>query len=98
MKIELITRLLKRDKERSVLSRSDFLAMARIGAKEGVFEKTESEIIHNLLRFERVRAKDIMTPRTVIQAVLIAWARRSALPGVVFREMTESRSTLLPFH
>ncbi len=66
---QLITRLLKRDKERSVLSRSDFLAMARIGAKEGVFEKTESEIIHNLLRFERVRAKDIMTPRTVVFAV-----------------------------
>jgi CBS domain containing-hemolysin-like protein len=66
---QLITRTLKRDKERSVLSRSDFLAMARIGAKEGVFEKTESEIIHNLLRFERVRAKDIMTPRTVVFAV-----------------------------
>jgi len=66
---QLITRALKRDKEASVLSRSDFLAMARIGAREGVFEKKESEVIVNLLRFGRIRATDIMTPRIVVLAV-----------------------------
>ena len=65
---QLITKTLKRDKGRSVLSRSDFLAMAEIGAKEGVFQQTESQIIRNLLRFNTVRARDIMTPRTVVKA------------------------------
>lgn len=61
-----ITRLIKPDVDGSVLSRSDFLAMTRIGAKQGVFEQQESEIITNLLRFERVTAEAIMTPRTVV--------------------------------
>ncbi len=51
-----------------MLSRSDFLAMAEIGAKKGVFEQKESEIISNLIRFNSVRARDIMTPRTVVKA------------------------------
>ena len=63
-----ITSLLKRDKKESVLSRSDFIAMAQIGEQEGVFEKAESNIIANLLQFEQVEAKDIMTPRTVVVA------------------------------
>lgn len=61
-----LTKTLKRDAEGSVLSRSDFLAMTRLGAREGVFEQNESEIIANLLRFERVTAEAVMTPRTVL--------------------------------
>lgn len=64
----LITGMFKGDEKGSLLTRSDFLAMAQIGAETGVFEESESEIIRNLLRFERVRAEDIMTPRTVVVA------------------------------
>lgn len=67
---QLITKALKKDKSRSVLSRSDFMAMAQLGAKEGVFEEAESHIIGNLLQFNTVRAEDIMTPRTVVIAAL----------------------------
>ena len=66
---QLITSSLKKDKSKSVFSRSDFMAMAEIGAREGVFEQRESEIIRNLLRFNSIRAKDVMTPRTVVKAV-----------------------------
>ncbi len=65
---QLITKALKKDKSRSILSRSDFMAMAQLGAKEGVFEEAESHIIGNLLQFNSVRAEDIMTPRTVVKA------------------------------
>ena len=65
---QLITKKLKKDKTKSVLSRADFTAMAQIGAKEGIFEQSESEIIFNLLRFNSIQAKDIMTPRTVVKA------------------------------
>ncbi|QCX01738.1 DUF21 domain-containing protein [Aggregatimonas sangjinii] len=51
----------------SVLSREDFTAMADIAQEDGVFEKSESTIIKNLLRFDEVLVKDIMTPRTVMK-------------------------------
>lgn len=51
----------------SALSRDDFSAMADIAHEEGVFEKSESTIIKNLLRFDEVMVKDIMTPRTVMK-------------------------------
>jgi CBS domain containing-hemolysin-like protein len=63
-----ITRALKKDKDKSVFSRTDFLAMTEIGAEQGVIEHGESRIISNLLKFDRVCARDIMTPRTVVHA------------------------------
>jgi len=64
---QFITRMVKHNKAESVLSRSDFLAMAELGAREGVFEQQESTIINNLLHFDTIRVKDIMTPRTVMK-------------------------------
>ncbi|PIB28631.1 CNNM domain-containing protein [Maribacter sp. 4G9] len=51
----------------SVLSREDFTAMTDMAHEEGVFQKSESTIIKNLLRFEEVQVKDIMTPRAVMK-------------------------------
>ena len=64
---QIITVVLKKDKSQSVFSRSEFLAMAEIGVTEGMVEKQDSEIIANLLRLDKVRARDIMTPRTVVR-------------------------------
>jgi CBS domain containing-hemolysin-like protein len=66
---QLITRMLKRDQSKSVFTRTEFAALAEIGAEQGVFARDESEIINNLLRFHEVLARDIMTPRTVVKAV-----------------------------
>ena len=65
---QFITGLLMRGKTKSVLSRADFSAMAEIGAKEGVFDERESNLLQNFMRFDSVRAKDVMTPRTVVIA------------------------------
>ena len=65
---QLLTKWLKKDKDKSVLSRADFKAIAQIGTKEGIFKEGESKIINNLLRFNTILAKDIMTPRTVVKA------------------------------
>lgn len=64
---QFITRKMKKDKSKSVLSRADFTAMAELGEKEGIFKSNESRIIQNLLRLNTIRAKDIMTPRTVVK-------------------------------
>jgi len=65
---QVITRSLKGDKARSVLSRSEFTAMAETITAQGVLQKQEFGIIENLLRFKSVRAQDVMTPRTVVVA------------------------------
>ena len=63
---QYITRHLKKDKDEPVLSRTDFLAMAKLGKESGVLEESEQTIIHNLLRFSKVLVKDVMTPRIVV--------------------------------
>ncbi|WP_246000975.1 CBS domain-containing protein [Pontibacter diazotrophicus] len=59
---------MKQDKEKSVLSRADFTAMAEIGTKEGVLHRDESRVINNVLGFNVILASHIMTPRTVVKA------------------------------
>ncbi len=51
----------------SVFSREDFTAMADIAHEEGVFQESESTVIKNLLKFDEILAKDVMTPRTVMK-------------------------------
>jgi CBS domain containing-hemolysin-like protein len=63
-----LTGLLKRDERQPILTRTDFLAMAEMGARDGVFEDSETHMIGSLLRFQSVQAEDIMTPRTVVAA------------------------------
>ncbi|QCR22363.1 CNNM domain-containing protein [Pontibacter sp. SGAir0037] len=65
---QFITRRLKQEKDRSVLSRADFTAMAELVTKEGVLQQDESRVINNVLRFNVVQAGHIMTPRTVMRA------------------------------
>ncbi len=62
----LITGFFNTSKEKSVFSRTDFLAMAQIGSKEGLLDQSESKFIHNLLHFKNYKTRDIMTPRTVV--------------------------------
>ena len=78
---QMITRKLKNKDVSSAFTRSDFVAMADIGAQDGVFEQRESEIISNLLKFRSIQAKDVMTPRTVV---------RSAPATETFEEFFES--------
>ncbi len=63
---QLITKNLKRDKDKSVFSKADLAAMTHAGEESGVLAQSESTIIKNLLAFEEVSVQDIMTPRTVM--------------------------------
>ena len=90
---QFVTKALKKEDVGSAFSRSDFLAMADIGARHGVFEPQESEILSNLLRFNAVQAKDVMTPRTVVKA---ASACQSI--GEFFDANRELRFSRIPIH
>lgn len=65
---QFITKKLKNEKDKSVLSRSDFAAMARVATQSGVIQEGESRILENLLKFNTVGTKSVMTPRTVVLA------------------------------
>ena len=66
--LQLSTRLIgKKGQHGSVLSKEEFTVMADIAHEEGVFQESESKVIKNLLRFDEVFAKDIMTPRAVMK-------------------------------
>jgi CBS domain containing-hemolysin-like protein len=66
--LQLFTKLIGAKGEHgSVLSREDFTAMTDIAEEEGVFEESESKVIRNLLTFDEIEAKDVMTPRTVMK-------------------------------
>ncbi len=62
----LLTRLISGGRKHSRFSREEFQAIADIGYKEGQLREQESRIIKNLFLLRRLRADDIMTPRTVM--------------------------------
>jgi len=62
---QLVTKVFNSDKDKSVFSRTDFLAMAQIGSQEGALDEVEAKFIHNLMHFKNYKARDVMTPRTV---------------------------------
>lgn len=66
---QFVTRALKRGSDAAVLTRTDFVAMAELGAREGVFAEGETHMITNLMQFRSIQARDVMTPRTVVSAV-----------------------------
>jgi CBS domain containing-hemolysin-like protein len=66
---EKVTKFISRGHDLHIFSRTEFLAMARMGEQSGQISDNESQIIVNLFRFESLRVKDIMTPRTVMSTL-----------------------------
>lgn len=62
---QLITRSLKKEKEKSVLSRSDIMQVTQEGESSGVLAASESAMIKNLLALQGKTVRTIMTPRSV---------------------------------
>lgn len=65
---QVITRMIARGQKESAVSREELAALAQIGTEEGVFDASEARILQNLFRFSQLKAKDVMTPRTVLVA------------------------------
>jgi len=76
---ERLTKLIAHQKSVQMFSRDEYVAMAGIGEQAGYIKERESRIIRNLFRFESIKAKDIMPPRTVIVAFRQAMTVAEAL-------------------
>ncbi len=60
-----ITRFFAGEGEAST-SREEIAALTRVGAAEGIFNKSENLIIQNVLMLRNVKVREIMTPRIVV--------------------------------
>jgi CBS domain containing-hemolysin-like protein len=65
--LQRTTKLIGGKSHGSVLSREGFIAMTDIAHEEGVFHESESKVIKNMIAFKDIKAKDVMTPRTVMK-------------------------------
>lgn len=66
---EFLTRLLTKNKPKKRVHRDEFIALAELGTKEGIFHKYEARVLQNLFFLRDIRTKDIMTPRTVVYSL-----------------------------
>jgi CBS domain containing-hemolysin-like protein len=65
-----ITSLIKRDKGAGpLISEEEILAAATLGAHDGEISRFEQKLIHNIIALEEKKAREIMTPRTVMETV-----------------------------
>ncbi len=62
----LLTKTLKKDKKKSVFSKQDFAAMAEIVTESGEIQEDDFQLIKNVLQFDVLTARDVMTPRPVM--------------------------------
>lgn len=67
---ERLTRVFGREQRtKGALSREEIAAVAQLGAEQGLFRASEGRILRSLFRFGDLRARDVMTPRIVVQSV-----------------------------
>ncbi|MBW2318476.1 MAG: DUF21 domain-containing protein [Deltaproteobacteria bacterium] len=89
-----ITQLLVGRSKSPVVSRDEFRALADMGVEEGTVLESESRIFHNVMRFNSLRAKDIMTPRPVLFTLPEDMSIREILENKV--ELRFSRIPIYP--
>ncbi len=65
---QLATRLIA-SKQQHRVSDEDLLMMVRLGMRSGDFQPHEALVIENILALEAKRAREVMTPRTVVFAL-----------------------------
>lgn len=62
----LLTKMLKKDKEKSVFSKNDFSAMTDVMKDSGGIITEDHTFIKNVLNFDAMKAQDVMTPKPVM--------------------------------
>lgn len=66
----LITRFISKNKKsHNNYSRDEIMAVVAMGEKEGAIHAKEGDLIENMLKLKNIKAKDIMTPRSVVFAL-----------------------------
>ncbi len=88
-----ITRLIARGEKQAEISREEISAMADLGEQHGALAEGESRVLRNLMRFQSLKARDIMTPRTVLRSF-----QRDMSVGEVMDAHADLRFSRLPIY
>jgi len=62
----ILTKMLKKDKDKSVFSKNDFSAMTDVMKDSGSIITEDHTFIKNVLNFDEMKAEDVMTPKPVM--------------------------------
>ncbi|ACV25541.1 hemolysin family protein [Kangiella koreensis] len=90
---EAITKWISHGKKQHIFSRDEFLAMAGLGERTGDIDEHEFRVVRSLFRFRQLRAKDIMTPRTVMVSL-----PANAKVEEVFQQVLNIRFSRIPIY
>lgn len=66
---EQIARVVGKDFDQPSVSLAEVLSIAAIGSEEGVLDKLEGSVIHNIIGLDKRLVKDILTPRVVVTRI-----------------------------
>ena len=69
--------------ESPFVSEEDVRYLVREGARKGIFEKVEEELVHNVFEFADTTVREIMTPRAHIKAIPVDTPPDALLTRVV---------------
>lgn len=61
----------KNEKNSTAISTAELVDLANIGVEKGTLEEDEQELIHGLVSFRTITAKEIMTPRVDVTSVSV---------------------------
>ena len=64
---EFITHFFSSNHQPMTVSREEVSALVNVGAEEGVLATKENRMIQNLLKLDDIKARDIMTPSSVVE-------------------------------
>ncbi|HPJ38676.1 MAG TPA: hemolysin family protein [Spirochaetota bacterium] len=64
--VHYLSHLFMKENPSSMISRAEVINYVRLGYYQGILDDPEVEIVENLFSLQSIRAKDIMTPRTVV--------------------------------
>lgn len=69
--LKFLPRTLDETKSRTALQESEIAELANLSVEKGTIEEEEHELIHGIVSFKTVTAREIMTPRVDISAIPI---------------------------
>ncbi len=82
-----------RPEESPFVSEDEVRYLVREGARKGIFEKTEEELVHNVFEFADTTVREIMVPRTAI-----AGLDASTPPEALLRAVSELGHSRIPVY
>ena len=91
--LEYLSQMLTPQEAQNTISREEVRAVAELGRSEGALQQSENRVIQNLLHLRSIRAKDVLTPRSVMLAF-----KKSETVGDVVQKNSPIRFSRIPIY